>query len=258
MAPTSQMRVLRELELPGDDEGFASVERVPFERVRREGRPGVLVAAAVLTAPSGPGRRAGRSGGAMPPLRLAAGRLGGRPRRGGAAPLGHRLRAGRAGCLPARLRATRLLVPPAAPGAAARLRPRARRRPCTVDPDRHVERAPHARGNARRALRRGLRGGWQRCLSTPTRGGDRERREQREERSGGEQADPDPQHESSSAPMERSDDTPRDPSVFIRTKRQSPSSGSQSSVCSPAPDACATQKVCSPGGPAGVAPTARS
>ena len=35
MAPTSQMRALRELEPPGDDEGFASVNRIPFERAPR-------------------------------------------------------------------------------------------------------------------------------------------------------------------------------------------------------------------------------
>ncbi len=48
MRPTSQMRVLRELEPPDVDEGFAEVERVAFERDRRGGRGGVLVAAAAL------------------------------------------------------------------------------------------------------------------------------------------------------------------------------------------------------------------
>jgi aryl-alcohol dehydrogenase-like predicted oxidoreductase/predicted kinase len=52
MAPTSQMRVLRELEPPADDEGFASIDRVPFERGRHGGRAGVLVAGAVLGAPT--------------------------------------------------------------------------------------------------------------------------------------------------------------------------------------------------------------
>jgi aryl-alcohol dehydrogenase-like predicted oxidoreductase len=50
MAPTSQMRVLRELEPPDDDEGFASIERVPFLRDPRGGRTGVFVAAAALRA----------------------------------------------------------------------------------------------------------------------------------------------------------------------------------------------------------------
>jgi aryl-alcohol dehydrogenase-like predicted oxidoreductase len=45
MAPTRQMRALRELEPPGDDEGFGDVERVPFERAAGEGSSAVLVAA---------------------------------------------------------------------------------------------------------------------------------------------------------------------------------------------------------------------
>jgi aryl-alcohol dehydrogenase-like predicted oxidoreductase len=50
LAPTSQMRALRELEPPSDDEGFAVVEHVPFERTPRAetGRAGVFVAAAAL------------------------------------------------------------------------------------------------------------------------------------------------------------------------------------------------------------------
>jgi hypothetical protein len=44
--PTTQMRTFRELEPPTDDERFASVEHVPFERAPRRGRAGVFVAAA--------------------------------------------------------------------------------------------------------------------------------------------------------------------------------------------------------------------
>ncbi len=52
LAPTSQLRAVRELEPPAADEGFAAVERVPFERVATaRGRPGVLVAAAALRRP---------------------------------------------------------------------------------------------------------------------------------------------------------------------------------------------------------------
>ena len=53
LPPTSQMRALRELEPPSSDEGFAAVERVPFERRPHpsETRPGVFVAAAALKAP---------------------------------------------------------------------------------------------------------------------------------------------------------------------------------------------------------------
>jgi hypothetical protein len=45
MAPTRQMRALRELEPPADDDGFDAVERVPFERAAGEGTSAVLVAA---------------------------------------------------------------------------------------------------------------------------------------------------------------------------------------------------------------------
>ena len=54
LAPTSQMRALRELEPPGEDEGFARVRRVRFER--RPGpertRAGVFVACAALNEPT--------------------------------------------------------------------------------------------------------------------------------------------------------------------------------------------------------------
>ena len=46
LTPTQQMLALRELEPPADDEGFASIERLPFVRAAREGRPGVFVGAA--------------------------------------------------------------------------------------------------------------------------------------------------------------------------------------------------------------------
>jgi aryl-alcohol dehydrogenase-like predicted oxidoreductase/predicted kinase len=44
-APTSQMRAFRELEPPSADEGFASVERITFERAPSGRRSGVFVAA---------------------------------------------------------------------------------------------------------------------------------------------------------------------------------------------------------------------
>jgi aryl-alcohol dehydrogenase-like predicted oxidoreductase len=50
LAPTSQLRAVRELEPPEDDEGFASIERVSFERAPRSGRAGAFVAAAALRA----------------------------------------------------------------------------------------------------------------------------------------------------------------------------------------------------------------
>ena len=53
LAPTSQMRALRELEPPSADEGFASVEVMPFVRAEPAGRArkGVFVAAAALRDP---------------------------------------------------------------------------------------------------------------------------------------------------------------------------------------------------------------
>jgi aryl-alcohol dehydrogenase-like predicted oxidoreductase/predicted kinase len=50
LAPTSQMRALRELEPPTLDEGWAAVETVPFVRAGRDGVAGVFVAAAALDA----------------------------------------------------------------------------------------------------------------------------------------------------------------------------------------------------------------
>jgi hypothetical protein len=50
MAPTAQMRALRELEPPSLDEGFSAVEKVPFARQALRGdRPGVFVGAAAAT-----------------------------------------------------------------------------------------------------------------------------------------------------------------------------------------------------------------
>jgi aryl-alcohol dehydrogenase-like predicted oxidoreductase len=50
LTPTQQMRAFRELEPPADDEGFASVERVPFVRSEGRGEPGVFVAATAIEA----------------------------------------------------------------------------------------------------------------------------------------------------------------------------------------------------------------
>ena len=53
LSPTQQMRALRELEPPTDDEGFASVERVAFARTPTDGHAvgGVFVAAAAVGRP---------------------------------------------------------------------------------------------------------------------------------------------------------------------------------------------------------------
>jgi hypothetical protein len=50
LAPTSQMRTLRELEPPSADEGFDSVEQVTFTRSPRSGSAGVFIAAAAVRA----------------------------------------------------------------------------------------------------------------------------------------------------------------------------------------------------------------
>ncbi len=50
LSPTSQMRTFRELEPPSDDEGFAAVERVAFERAPGSGQAAVFVAAAAAAA----------------------------------------------------------------------------------------------------------------------------------------------------------------------------------------------------------------
>ena len=53
LAPTAQMRTVRELEPPALDEGFAAVEEIDFIRARADARPGaVLVAAAALERPA--------------------------------------------------------------------------------------------------------------------------------------------------------------------------------------------------------------
>jgi aryl-alcohol dehydrogenase-like predicted oxidoreductase/predicted kinase len=53
LAPTAQMRTVRELEPPALDEGFAAVEEVDFVRAAADARPGaVLVAAAALERPA--------------------------------------------------------------------------------------------------------------------------------------------------------------------------------------------------------------
>ncbi|MEZ5410058.1 MAG: aldo/keto reductase [Acidimicrobiales bacterium] len=53
LTPTAQMRAARQLEEPTADEGFAALERIPFQRraPAAGGRPGLLVAAAALRRP---------------------------------------------------------------------------------------------------------------------------------------------------------------------------------------------------------------
>ena len=76
LAPTSQMRALRELEPPSPDEGFARVQRVPFERERSPGGATACSSRAPRSdARAGTGSRAGRrSDGAGAAVRLESGR----------------------------------------------------------------------------------------------------------------------------------------------------------------------------------------
>jgi len=48
LSATQQMRAFRQLEPPGEDEGFAAVEHVPFVRASREGVAGVFVVAGAV------------------------------------------------------------------------------------------------------------------------------------------------------------------------------------------------------------------
>ncbi len=153
LAPTSQMRALRELEPPHDDEGFASVEQVVFERSpsARGSRSGVFVAAAVSRA------RAAERGqqSSAPGLRLEAWRATGRARGRRQRALGQGLRTCGGGDLPASRRASHVLVPTSATGAATRVRASPRRRPGALDAHRHQPCAQDAGEHARRPVRRG-------------------------------------------------------------------------------------------------------
>ena len=51
LAPTSQLRAVRELEPPSLEEGFVQVERVAFERAPRGGAAGVFIAASAVGLP---------------------------------------------------------------------------------------------------------------------------------------------------------------------------------------------------------------
>ena len=83
MAPTSQMRALRELEPPSADEGFAGVEVVPFSRAEPSEPGGIGVlrrGRRPATAGLDAGDRAGRARSATSRVRLEPGRTAGRAR----------------------------------------------------------------------------------------------------------------------------------------------------------------------------------
>ena len=196
LAPTSQMRALRELEPPADDEGFASVERVAFSRTPSSPstRGAVFVAASAMREPGWKDAVA-QADPAAPHLVFdwRPGGSAGRSRGGRHRAVGRRGRC-RVGRLPARRRRPDLLVPPAASRTAPRVRAHTRRRCGALDAGRHLGRTPDARDDTRRALRRAL------TLLRPLPptaadpGGDRERRAGGEQRAHAEQREADPEH----------------------------------------------------------------
>jgi aryl-alcohol dehydrogenase-like predicted oxidoreductase len=160
LAPTSQMRAVRELEPPSLDEGFAAVERVAFERepANRSSRR-----AARGRESSRPGRRraprGSRSLGTAPALRLVARRRLVESGEGCSAAERGRLGPCRARALPASRWTAELLVSATPPGPRPRLRPRSGRKPRTIDADRDRRRPPPARGSRRSGLPCGMTAG---------------------------------------------------------------------------------------------------
>ena len=156
LAPTSQMRLLRELEPPTEDEGFAArrARGVPCVRRRRRTRSGVFVAAAAVDGEGWEGLDPG-----APHLVFDwrpdadAGCAGGGGRSASSAAV---VGPGRDRGLPARRRPAALLVPSAAARPAARLRAGARRRPGAFRARRRPPRRPNARRRPGRAHRPGL------------------------------------------------------------------------------------------------------
>ena len=106
LAPTQQMRAFRELEPPTDDEGFASVERIPFERVAHPDRlaTGVFVAAVADRTPEWE-RALAAAEPAAPHLVFdwSPDGVSARLEATAAAVAGDRVRSGGSGALPARL-----------------------------------------------------------------------------------------------------------------------------------------------------------
>ena len=158
LAPTSQMRAVRELEPPSIDEGFASVEQVAVRARAGAGatRPGVFVAAAALQARLGARARRGRSD--APHLVFDWSPDG---TADALAPRVARLAAEVAGPVESALCPHAAGPPtcwcrPPLPGLPARVRAGARRRSGALDSRRRRPGAPDAGDDARRPLRRRL------------------------------------------------------------------------------------------------------
>ena len=138
------------------DEGFDAVEVVPFARAPRAGRsPSRSVHRCRRASRRRVGARScrGRPRRSAPRLRLERRRRCPRARRSGRTPRRRGRRARRGRLLPARRRPAGVLVPPAAPGTAARVRAHARRRPRALGRRRDRRRSPRARRGPRRVIR---------------------------------------------------------------------------------------------------------
>ncbi len=157
-APTTQMRTLRELEPPSADEGFAEVEHVPFERIRLQCERKWASSSRRRRCASPDGRT--HSSNAAKTCRTSS--TTGSPDGGpdALADVAARLATEVSGPVESAL-CPHAAGPPACwcrpplPGLPSRLRPSTRPRPVPLDPHRHGARAPHARHDARRALRVG-------------------------------------------------------------------------------------------------------
>ena len=157
LAPTSQMRSVRELEPPSIDEGFADVEQVTF--ARDAGAPERGSECSSRPPRSSTAGAALDEGDRSAPHLVFDWRPDGA--RGRACSEVARLAAEVAGPVESAMcphprRPADLLVPPAASRSAARVRAGARRRSGAVDSHRRRPGAPDAGDDARRPIRRGL------------------------------------------------------------------------------------------------------
>ena len=158
------MRAFRELEPPSADEGWTTVEQIPFIRTPSAQAPvGCLRRGGGVEA-AGMGACDRRRGSRRTPprIRLERGRKRRRPGRARPAARDRDPRAGRERPVPARRRPARLLVSPSAARLAARVRASSRCRAVALGPRRRLARAQDARKRPRRALRSGLSVGFRR------------------------------------------------------------------------------------------------
>ena len=171
LAPTSQMRAVRELEPPSVDEGFVAVERREFTRAPPQPHSRRRVRRRIGGAGERLDRRGGRSASRV---RLAPRRQCGRARRGGRACRPARRGRCRGGGVPASRRSADVLVQAAAARPDPRLRASSRHRLVAIDARRHEPRASHAGHDPRREVYCRLTTSVHGSVACP-RGGDHER-----------------------------------------------------------------------------------